>query len=124
MHLFIARFTEKEKEKIINTLTKSHTYCTSLYHIVVNVSVQLENLSHSQSKNEYTSQEKILSLVDLNDIKVNANVVEGVSLKCLYFYAYLNAHALICSSKPTTPKVCVVNEAERILISLLLKPLP
>ena len=67
---------------------------------------------------------KFLSLVDLNDIKVNANVVEGVSLKCLYFYAYLNAYALICSSKPTTPKVYVVNEAERILISLLLKPLP
>ena len=65
-----------------------------------------------------------LSQVDLNDIKVNANVVEGVSLKCLYFYAYLNAYALICSSKPTTPKVYVVNEAERILISLLLKPLP
>ena len=58
MHLFIARFAEKEMEKTINTLTKSHTYCTSLYHLVVNVSVQLENLSHSQSKNEYTSQEK------------------------------------------------------------------
>ena len=83
--------------------------------------MQLENLSHSQSKNGYTSKEKILSLVHLNDIKVNANVVEGVSLKCLYFYAYLNAHALICSSKPTTPKVYVVNEAERILISFLLK---
>ena len=47
MHLFIARFAEKEMEKTINTLTKSHTYCTSLYHLVVNVTVQLENLSHS-----------------------------------------------------------------------------
>ena len=86
--------------------------------------MQLENLSHSQSKNGCTSKEKILSLVHLNDIKVNANVVEGVSLKCLYFYAYLNAHALICSSKPTTPKVYVVNEAERIQIRLLFNPTP
>ena len=58
-----------------------------------------------------------LSLVDLNDININANVVKGAGLKCLYSLAYLNAIALICSSKPTTPKVYVVNEAERIPIS-------
>ena len=86
--------------------------------------MQLEKILILNSRNKYTSQETISFSVDLNDFNINAIVVKGASLKCLYSLAYLNGIALICSSKPTTPKVYVVNEAERIQIRLLFNPTP